>query len=515
MQDMAYTTGFDYDIFISFSHEDNKPRPGGRGWIEQFREYLEWWLTSRRGLKGLRIWWDKERLGGNTDFDERIERDLGNTALFFVVHSRNYRDSDYCAKELDWFVDKAKHHSVGLSVNGERRIFNIQINKIPHTDWTDSGHWTEPLAGTVGFRFYDGEKPEDYGDPIEPEDHKRFDEAMRRIVDAATRLVKSFPETKAHPADQPSSTSGSPVDVPTLFVADVSEGLAKLRKRLIREIGERARVLEPVPPPYPEAEHDAALRAALAQADLTIHLLGQGPGREIDDTEVSYPQRQADLAAKSDAPSLLWLPETVRTDSIEDEDYRDWVKSIEDASRTGDGYQFLRGTKEGLIDDVMDQIARFVPDHDDNTTGSRTFLIDPHGADQHYGFELAADLTREHPDLRVRVTSDADKPADSWDEFDALVRQAQDLIVLFGRVAPEWVKGRVERAIKVAANQIGEQISLETIWLLLLPECPGKQALPSLPKFIRIELLDNRGSLSIAEETVHRLMPEVARGHGS
>jgi hypothetical protein len=89
------------------------------------------------------------------------------------------------------------------------------------------------------------------------------------------------------------------------------------------------------------------------------------------------------------------------------------------------------------------------------------------------------------------------------------------LIVLFGGVAPEWVKGRVERAFKVAANQIGERITLETIWLLLLPECPGKRALPSLPKFIRVELLDNRGSPRIAEETVHRLALEASRGQGS
>ena len=98
----------------------------------------------------------------------------------------------------------------------------------------------------------------------------------------------------------------------------------------------------------------------MAQTDLSIHLLGSSPGREIDDTELSY----------------------------------------------------------------------------------------PHRADQHYGFELAADLTRDHPELTVRITSDADRPADSWGGFEDLVRQAQDLIVLFGRVEPEWVKGRVERAFK-------------------------------------------------------------------
>jgi len=100
---MAYTPGFDYDIFISFSHQDNEPRPGqDTGWVERFARYLEWWLDSRRGLTGLEIWLDKKRLTGTTEFDHRIERDLGRTALLVVLHSHNYRNSDYC-KGLDNF----------------------------------------------------------------------------------------------------------------------------------------------------------------------------------------------------------------------------------------------------------------------------------------------------------------------------------------------------------------------------------------------------------------------------
>ncbi len=65
---MAYTPDFDYDIFISFSHRDNEPHPGqDTGWVERFEDYLEWWLGKRRGLKGLKIWWDKrQNLARNT-----------------------------------------------------------------------------------------------------------------------------------------------------------------------------------------------------------------------------------------------------------------------------------------------------------------------------------------------------------------------------------------------------------------------------------------------------------------
>lgn len=136
-------------------------------------------------------------------------------------------------------------HPVGLSVNGERRIFNILINNIPHTDWTGSGHWTEPLAGTIGFCCHDGKTPDAFGDPIEPADRQRFDDAMRPIVDATTRLLKALPATAARSPDATDAMTMPPGDLPSLFVADVPDGLAKLRKRLIREIGDRARILDP------------------------------------------------------------------------------------------------------------------------------------------------------------------------------------------------------------------------------------------------------------------------------
>jgi len=107
--------------------------------VAKFASYLEWWL-GKRGFKELKIWLDQKRLSGATEFDDRIQQDLTRTALFFVIHSHNYRTSDYCAKELGWFVDAAKSQPVGLSVGGERRIFNVLINNIPHAEWTDTTH---------------------------------------------------------------------------------------------------------------------------------------------------------------------------------------------------------------------------------------------------------------------------------------------------------------------------------------------------------------------------------------
>jgi hypothetical protein len=87
-----------------------------------------------------------------------------------------------------------------------------------------------------------------------------------------------------------------------------------------------------------------------------------------------------------------------------------------------------------------------------------------------------------------------------------LVVRAHDLVVLFGRVTPQWVKSRVERAFKVTAAHLGESPSLRNIWVLLLPECRGREALPPLPPLIRVRVLDNTGSEHIADATLTPLL---------
>lgn len=492
---MAYTPGFDHDLFISFSHEDNLAPEGQKGWVELFRESLEIWLR-RRGLKDLDIWWDKEQLRGNTDFDARIERVLGRTALFVVLHSRNYRQSDYCSKELGWFCAKAERHPLGLSIGDRRRLLNILINNIPHQEWTGSGHWTEPLSGTTGIELHDADKMDDFGDPVAPE---QFEQALKPLVTAITETLNAVPQASA-PAPALAEDGR-----PGIFLADVADSLRPFRKRLIKEIGGRARVLSPIPPPLERDAHDQAVAQALGQADLSIHLLDQWPGREVeDDEDLTYPRHQADLAAGSPTGSLIWVPETLTAEDFEDEEQSDqkaWLERLEAASRTGSGYQFVRAGREPFIAQVLDTIDRLTAEREHAAAGAPPILIDTHRKDQRYAFALAAGLTQRVADLDLDFTKDAEGP-DGWRQFEEGVRRARDLIILFGQVTPDWVRGRLERAYKVAFGS--EEPSLENIWVLLLPQCPG---MPTLPRLIRVEVLDNRASDEIAPENLLRLVP--------
>ncbi len=315
---MAYASGFDHDIFITFSHEDNLAPAGDKGWVAQFREHLEIWLR-RRGLKGLEVWWDEEQLRGNTEFDARIQRVLSRTALLLVLHSRNYRQSEYCRKELDWFVTAAQRHPLGVAVGDRRRILNVLINNIPYQEWTAADHWTKPLAGTAGIALHDADQVDDFGDPVVPE---QFTQALKPLVTATAETLQAFPKV---------STSGvehGEDHRPRVFLADVSDTLRAFRKRLAKDISGHARLLDAIPPPSAREAHDRAVARALTEADLSIHLLDQWPGREVDDDEsTTYPRRQADLAVGSEARALIWLPDTLAEADFEDPEQQAWLGS--------------------------------------------------------------------------------------------------------------------------------------------------------------------------------------------
>ena len=63
---MAQIPGFKYDIFISYTHDDNHSPTDAPGWVDRFQDALESWLKHRRGFSDLTIWRDKA-LDGNTD----------------------------------------------------------------------------------------------------------------------------------------------------------------------------------------------------------------------------------------------------------------------------------------------------------------------------------------------------------------------------------------------------------------------------------------------------------------
>ena len=490
---MAYAKGYKYDIFISYSHTDNKEPGGNVGWVTELESYLKNWLINKRHLKGLEIWID-HHLDGNTIFDKAIESRIKESALFFAIHSRSYQESEYCKKELDWFYQHNINRPEGLRIGDSSRLFNILVNNIKYTDWPQA--LSNAGGPTSGFIFHDREQSEDDGYPTPIHKQQLYDKQIRKIVKAAAKTLELFPKS-VEPDNYISSKR------PTIFLADVADSLSALRKRLVSEVGETAHILPSIPPPYDTHTHDSDLIEALSKADLSIHLLDHLPGRDVIGMEgETFPRRQTDISIGSGVSTIVWTPDTLSDQDFEDDGYLSWVKSFEFCQSKNTDYQLVQSNKQQLIDLVTQRVNRFsLTQHSDKTS---RFLIDSHEKDQRFAFDLSKLLTDQG--VPVRFNGDYDDPQIGLTEFENAVRAVQNLVIMFGQVSPSWVTNRIDSIAKIFAKQKskGNEI-LNQLWIIFLPGYPGVFEVPSvhMPKY---SLLDNSKHDQITEESLNRLM---------
>ena len=497
---MAETKGYEYDIFISYAHNDNYVLSGDTGWVTQFHELLSNWLKRQRGLKNLTIWFDESNLQGNTRVDDEIKSSIEKSALFFVIHSKNYEESQYCNQELDWFLDYNQKNVSGIRVGNESRLFNIQIQKL-HFE-----KWPEKLSGTSGFKLHDANEREDLGFPTSSESNRKlFDKQMRKVVEAAEKTIEAL---NLQAPDKPKSVLISQeVGLPKIFIANVSDSLKSFRNQLISEIGNKAIVLDSLPPPYDVNEHSLKLNNILLQSSLSVHLLDQFSGTEIIGATdgATFPRVQADTARLQDQPSLMWISDTLKVEDIEESDHAIWLHKLENGKRQFESSHFIRSSRQNFTDQVIQTIKQLT----NSTNKPKQFLnfcITTHQKDQGKAYELANVL--EDSGVTVEFNKESSNPIKSLENFEKIAFGVEHLIIMFGKVSPEWVSARIHTAFKIIANQLPSASPiLENIWVFMLPHCPGEKVL-QVPSLLKINYIDNIAQDTIAKAVIDTLVGE-------
>ena len=495
---MAETTGYDYDIFISYAHNDNYVLSGDKGWVTQFHELLSNWLKRQRGLKDLKIWFDESNLDGNTRVDDEIKSSIEKSALFFVIHSKNYDRSKYCNQELDWFLDHNQRNVNGTRIGNESRLFNIQIQNL-HFE-----QWPKKLSGTSGFALHDAKESKDEGYPTSSQSNRKlFDEQIRKVVEAAEKTIRALksqaPQHKKMPKESDSV-------LPKLFIANVSDSLKAFRNQIISEVEHRATILDSLPPPFTFDEHTKQLNITLNQSSLSIHLLDQFSGTQIVGASdgSTFPRVQADTVRSRDQHSLIWVPENLELKDIEEQDQAEWLNDLEKGQRQSNGFQFVRSSRTAFTNQVNQVLDGLIKQQSSEKTHSR-FLIDTHQKDQRHAYSLADTLACR--DIDVDFNKESTDPVKSLENFENAVREVEHLIIMFGQVAPQWVGGRIFTAVKVVAEQLqNSNPNLEAIWVYMLPNNSGKKSLPKIPPLFKLTCLDNSANDKIDEKVVETLL---------
>jgi len=94
---MAYVPGYAADIFVSYSHSNDRD-----GWVTELKSKLASGLADLS--EDVDVWFDADRLQTGDRFKQEIQEKLSNTRVLIAVLSPAYLKSQFCMEEeLDWF----------------------------------------------------------------------------------------------------------------------------------------------------------------------------------------------------------------------------------------------------------------------------------------------------------------------------------------------------------------------------------------------------------------------------
>ncbi|MEM8509310.1 MAG: toll/interleukin-1 receptor domain-containing protein [Bacteroidota bacterium] len=500
---MALIPGFEYDIFVSYAHVDNiVPVEGELGWIAQFHSYLKQMLDKRHGrVDAIKIWWDTKRLDGGVLFDKEIASGIEKSAIMVCLNSPGYQQSDYCQQELELFYNKALKEPQGLEVRNRPRILNILLNNIHHKEWPTS------LKGTSGFPFHDSEDQEDLGDPLEV-GSVAFTDKIKEVRDALWELIKELQEQPQRGSPEKKEQESEDARF-TIFLGEVPDSLRTLSGRVTTELTERGyEVISGIPPPYPEKEHEEAVRNALEECDLAVHLLDRYAGRQIDGgNTIWYPQRQAEIALESEnTPPLLWIPEETDFETVEEEDYKAFLENVEVGKASSGLYEFIRGSKSTLAAEIVDfaeqiKVSRqVVPSEDEKLA----VLLDTHFKDQSYAFDLGKALLEN--EIQPFINPHEDDPRKNINFLADRIGRVSKMIFLYGKVSKEWVLERMSAALQLI---ITRNYPVEEFFVYMAP--PEKRANEILinQKFLQINVVDQSKKKTLDKIGLHKFLNDL------
>jgi len=309
---MAYTTGFEYDVFISYAAVDDiEPvADNGRGWVTMFVRNLEMVLASRLGgREKLRIYFDRRNLGGNHQLQELLDA-VGKSALFLAITSTGYADREWTKRELDTFLKGAPD---------SQRLFAAEY--LPLDPGETHPH---PLNDRKRLKFWDVDEMSSFAAmPLTLKDH-----AFRnRIHDLADQIKKQLVAINTAEVVRPAiiraadviADDGARRSKGIVFLAQTTDDLEEERDQLRRYLEQFGFLVLPAGDlPGGGEAFRAEIERDIKQADLYVHLLGPRAGRFPADLEDGYGATQVKVAREAGKQLLLWRHPELDLDTVTD-----------------------------------------------------------------------------------------------------------------------------------------------------------------------------------------------------
>ena len=489
---MAYVANYEYDIFISYAHDDNT-----LGWIDAFHDLLSKTLKTMFGKnQPIQIWRDQQ-MNGNQIFDKTICDIIENAALFISLLSNNYLSSDYCRKELDWFIShsQSKGHSLYIGQYYHRVIHGLLI-RIPPEKWPSA------LQGRTGFHFYDEQSCGGDGLLQLEINSPAFNSVFKKFIDAIYQSLKIMKQARKElPSPTPNNNKTTKI-----FFANTSDSLESHVKRSQAALAQNnIAMFDPIPPPYEVSEHERKARQCIKESCLCVHLLGEFPGKiiESDPDELTYPQKQLILSNEAKKPQLIWMPQNIEDKEIDNTAYHNLLTNLKNDTRV------IRTQPSEITEQIIQRLNQMTEQSSEKLPRTKPkILVDTHVDD----FIQAAELNNFLVQKQFQsLINPFDNQQNRMKQYESRLKDIQILIIFYGRVNQNWVVERLTEATKL---MLTEKSSIHTRIIFVAPPKKETALLKKRLDYLLkgIQFLDNSDSEEILPDNISQIIAATQKG---
>jgi hypothetical protein len=324
-------SGYEYDIFVSYRHNDNKYD----GWVSEFVEKLKQELDATLKDK-LTVYFDKNPREGLLEAHQVQESLQGKikSLIFIPIVSQTYCDTTSFAwkEELLGFLSEADRDSIGktvrtLSGNVIHRVMPIKIHDIEADDVRLLERELGGIMRSIDFIYQDA----GVNRPLRSKDDDLsgaqtrllFRNQINKVANSIKEVISgikvaSKAETKPSAShsltlDKPLTTgsistslpAGIKVHVidrskPNIFVAWTSSELKAQREEMALVLQKAGfNVLPSTDCPADDDEFKNRVGDELKKCACSLHILGNEFGRRLEvESEISFPQYQLNEVKK-------------------------------------------------------------------------------------------------------------------------------------------------------------------------------------------------------------------------
>ena len=438
--------GFANDVFISYTHEDDREEAGIR-WVARFEAELKSRLAKVSG-QTIQLWRD-DRLSGADRFGPAIEQELLASAVLLSIVTPSYLHSEWCRTERERFIESATVGR-GLHVGNKCRIVKAAKTRVALE------HYPEELRGLLEFRFY-VEEPNDTAREFHLSEDERVQKRFYRVVDDAAQAIEKI--LRGLESDVAPASRGS------VYVGDTSSDIESEWGQLRRSLTQRGYSVLPQAPlrlrSGPEIER--IIRTDLAQCSVAVYPVGAyyGPIPERSgDRSITELQLETALSdgRNGTLSRMVWVPPGI---AIEEERQRRMLARIR-TELPSKGFEIIESRLTDIETHIKDRLelrkrAGLPADAGSDDPAEIYVLCLP--ADREASRAVRDCLFHEGFEVKVQPTSD--EGAGSL--HTRRLESADAFLVYWGNADEAWIERVLVELKKATGLRKGKAILSKTI----------------------------------------------------